>query len=88
VVNGVCFFIYCGEVRHVVKEELVALFLPNVFFHSVWHIVNAFNAGKSIEFRLFADVFLINLVNIHETVLSSSHEILLILVKFHGCDPA
>ncbi len=85
-IDSISFLVNSREVGDIVKEELVAFFLPNVFFHSVRHVINTLNASESIKLRLFTDVFLINLMDIHQAILSGSHEILFILVKFHGCD--
>jgi hypothetical protein len=86
VIDSICLLVNSWEVGDIVKEELVALFLPDVFFHSVRHVINTLNTGKSIKLRLFTDVFLIDLMDIHQAIFSSSHEILFILVKLHGCD--
>ena len=70
-IDSICLLVNSWEVGDIVKEELVALFLPDVFFHSVRHIIDSFNASESIKLRLFTDVFFVNLVDIHKSILSS-----------------
>ena len=72
-IDSIGFFVNSREVRNIIKEELVALLLSDVFLHGFRHVVDTFDAGECIELGLFLDVLLVNLVNVHETIFGSCH---------------